>query len=129
MIRALYVDDNLDYRTLITRSLEQIGIKTLTASSGNEAISLIRAGHSFDLIVSDYKMPDGNGAELFAFLKQNNIFSLFILYTNYGITAEFADIFKGRFFLKIVLKHELQTLLSEIVFGLTAWTETSDFKS
>jgi DNA-binding NtrC family response regulator len=59
-ITVLIVDDEPDILELMEEEFIYYGYKTLTAECGNEAIKLIRE-KSIDVIVSDYKMPNGNG--------------------------------------------------------------------
>ena len=44
--------------------LRDIGYQVLTAASGGEALSLLRADNGIDLIISDYLMPGMNGVDL-----------------------------------------------------------------
>lgn len=59
-ITVLIVDDEPDILELMEEEFIYYGYKTLTAECGNDAIELIRS-KSIDIIVSDYKMPNGNG--------------------------------------------------------------------
>lgn len=59
-ITVLIVDDEPDILELMEEEFIYYGYKTLTAECGNDAIKLIRE-KSIDVIVSDYKMPNGNG--------------------------------------------------------------------
>ncbi|WP_127713970.1 response regulator [Halobacteriovorax sp. HLS] len=59
-ITVLIVDDEPDILELMEEEFIYYGYKTLTAECGNDAIELIRS-KPIDIIVSDYKMPNGNG--------------------------------------------------------------------
>lgn len=59
-ITVLIVDDEPDILELMEEEFIYYGYKTLTAECGNDAIKMIRENH-IDVIVSDYKMPNGNG--------------------------------------------------------------------
>lgn len=59
-ITVLIVDDEPDILELMEEEFIYYGYKTLTAECGNDAIKMIRQGN-IDVIVSDYKMPNGNG--------------------------------------------------------------------
>ena len=59
----MIVDDEEDLRDVIAFDIEDAGFKILTASSGNKAIELL-AKHKVDIIVSDIRMPDGDGVSL-----------------------------------------------------------------
>ena len=57
---VLLVDDEPDILELMEEEFVFEGFKTQTATCGNEAIEKIRE-NKFDVVVSDYKMPNGNG--------------------------------------------------------------------
>lgn len=66
--RILVVDDDDDVREVMKMDLEDHGFTVFEASSGNEALEFCKA-NSVDLIVSDIRMPDGNGVELLRTLR------------------------------------------------------------
>ena len=43
------------------------GYQTVTAMSGNDAIKVLEAQH-IDVVVSDYKMPNGNGMSILTYV-------------------------------------------------------------
>ncbi|MFK8083743.1 MAG: sigma-54-dependent transcriptional regulator [Granulosicoccus sp.] len=59
---ALIIDDEADIRELIAMSLDRIGLDTHTASNLEEARNLL-ANYTFDVCLTDMKLPDGNGVE------------------------------------------------------------------
>jgi CheY-like chemotaxis protein len=59
----LLVDDNHHGLAARKTLLQQIGHRADTADSGEEALKMIERG-SFDVVVTDFKMPRMNGAEL-----------------------------------------------------------------
>ena len=59
--RVLVVDDEAAIRRTVCRMLEASGHVTCEASSGNQALALIAGGEAFDLVLSDVRMPDGDG--------------------------------------------------------------------
>lgn len=62
-LRVLLVDDSRMARKIIRKVLENLGIENITeAADGSEALALLPEG--FDLIVTDYNMPEVNGLEL-----------------------------------------------------------------
>ena len=67
-LTVLIVDDEPDLLELIEDEFKMAGYKTLSAKSGNEAIKVLNK-HTVDFIVSDYKMPDGNGLNVLNFSK------------------------------------------------------------
>jgi CheY-like chemotaxis protein len=67
--RILLVDDNRNGLSARKSVLEELGHKISTASSGAEALELF-GGNSFDLVVTDYKMPKMDGLELIVNLRK-----------------------------------------------------------
>ncbi|TNE92925.1 MAG: sigma-54-dependent Fis family transcriptional regulator [Gammaproteobacteria bacterium] len=61
--RVLVVDDEPDIRELLSITLEQMGLEVVTAAKLSKARKLLES-ESFDLCLTDMKMPDGNGLEL-----------------------------------------------------------------
>jgi len=59
----LIVDDNKLGVSARKSVLEELGHKCVTASNGVDALELF-AGRTFDLVVTDYKMPRMDGLEL-----------------------------------------------------------------
>ncbi|MGD0613520.1 MAG: response regulator [Anaerolineales bacterium] len=59
----LYIEDNLDNRTLIRRVLMAEGYGFLEASDAGEALEVLKSHHP-DLILMDINMPDMDGYTL-----------------------------------------------------------------
>ncbi len=66
--RVLVVDDEPGIAELLRDLLEAAGCSVLTAASGQQALGLL-ASHSVDLVVSDLRMPDIDGAGLWRELR------------------------------------------------------------
>lgn len=62
-MRILVVDDEENIRTIIKRAFQKEGFMVNTASSGNEALKELTRT-SYDLVITDLKMPDGDGINL-----------------------------------------------------------------
>jgi two-component system chemotaxis response regulator CheY len=64
-LKVLVVDDSSLSRKYITQMLESLSIHSIeTAKDGAEALQLIDQGYRFDLIITDYNMPNIDGKEL-----------------------------------------------------------------
>ena len=61
--RVLLVDDNRDGLVVRTLLLEEAGFQVQAVSCAHEALDLFSATR-FDVVVTDYRMPGMNGAEL-----------------------------------------------------------------
>ncbi|TCK08163.1 response regulator [Marinobacterium mangrovicola] len=74
-VRTLVVDDSRLARRHIMRVLQNLGIRYLTeACDGKEAIGILQR-ETVDLVVTDYNMPEVNGAELTEFIRQSPLYA------------------------------------------------------
>ncbi len=68
-LQVLLVDDSSMSRKHIRRILEAMEIENITeASNGAEGVDMINQ-HYYDLVISDYNMPEMNGQELIDFIR------------------------------------------------------------
>ncbi len=71
-LQVLLVDDSQLARRLISRTLNNLGIENIIeAENGRDAIPLIQQ-QKFDLIISDYNMPEMDGHELLLFIRHKS---------------------------------------------------------
>lgn len=68
--RALAVDDDPILLQVLTAFFAQHGVSVLTAHNGAVATALLSEHDDIDLIISDIHMPDSNGIEFLAHLKE-----------------------------------------------------------
>ena len=59
-LMVLIVDDEPDILELMEEEFQSCGSETITAICGNDALKILDSKH-IDIVVSDYKMPNGNG--------------------------------------------------------------------
>ncbi|HUI79522.1 MAG TPA: response regulator [Bryobacteraceae bacterium] len=67
--RILLVDDNRDGLVVRRSLLEELGFQVEVAGNGEEALKLFSAA-GFDVVVTDYRMPRMNGAELIVRIRE-----------------------------------------------------------
>jgi two-component system chemotaxis response regulator CheY len=71
-IRVLLVDDSRLARNHIKRVLNNLGLLKITeAIDGSEAINLLKE-NMYDLVVTDYNMPEVNGKELTRYIRSES---------------------------------------------------------
>ena len=70
----LIVDDDQTLLRLYVQFFDLNGYTVLKAESGNEAIRILEsAGEPIDAIISDIRMPDGDGFDLLSFIRNNEL--------------------------------------------------------
>ncbi|MDR2693472.1 MAG: sigma-54 dependent transcriptional regulator [Chitinispirillales bacterium] len=79
----LVVDDKDFMRESISEVLRRKGYDVKTASGGREAMEVF-VRELFDLVISDYKMPQMNGVELLQNIKAVNPDVPFLIFTGFG---------------------------------------------
>ena len=80
---CLVVDDETDIRELVVLTLERMDIRADSASSVTEAKQLL-ASQSYDLCLTDMRLPDGLGLELVQHIAANYIGLPVAVITAYG---------------------------------------------
>ncbi len=70
--KILIAEDDDDLREVIATELQYLGAEVRTAASGEEALGIL-FGFSADLVISDIRMPNGNGIHLIQRVKEHNI--------------------------------------------------------
>jgi CheY-like chemotaxis protein len=81
--RILVADDEPNIRTTISDVLRKYKVNVTVAANGGEAIALL-AQQQFDLVLSDIKMPDKTGYEVFAAARKASQTAPVILMTGFG---------------------------------------------
>lgn len=87
-IHLLVVDDEQGMRDMLSWELKGQGYRVTTASNGQEALDRMRA-EKFDLVITDYQMPQMDGVKLLENIKNNDLELEVILATGHG-TIEIA---------------------------------------
>jgi CheY-like chemotaxis protein len=70
--RVLVVDDSIGARAVVSGALASSGFVTSVASSAAEALDIL-AGREIDALVVDFSMPQQDGAELVAQVRERGI--------------------------------------------------------
>lgn len=77
----LYIDDECDLLMLAESFFQDEALPIETSSTFGDALEKIRS-KTYDLIISDARMPTGSGKELFQKIREENLFDgKFILVT------------------------------------------------
>ncbi len=72
-LEVLLVDDSALARKMIARLLGKMRLEKITeAANGSEAITLVK-NHHYDLIVTDFNMPEVDGHELLRYIRNESM--------------------------------------------------------
>jgi DNA-binding response OmpR family regulator len=83
-IKLLLVDSEADYAEVLAKRLARRQIESYPASSGAEAIQILR-GEVFDVALVDLKTKDMDGLELLKLIKETDVGLPIIVLTGYGL--------------------------------------------
>ncbi len=83
MSSILLIEDDITFSTMIKAWLSKKGFEVKTSSTIAQGIKNIEQSH-FDLILSDMRLPDGEGLNVLDFIKSSNITSPLIIMTSYA---------------------------------------------
>lgn len=107
MLNILIIDDQPELMFAIQEYLiENFKSTTTLATSGDDAISLLKRGNFFDLIISDFNMPNGDGSTVFNFVQNLSEPTAFIFHS----ASIMAEDFSGKNFLGNIAKGDRENL-------------------
>ncbi len=84
MHTVLLVDDEPEILAVLEEVLNRLGYRTIARQDGRSALDVVRDETPVDLVVTDYRMPDMDGLEFIASLKQKAPAVPVIMLTAYG---------------------------------------------
>jgi CheY-like chemotaxis protein/GAF domain-containing protein len=131
--RILIADDEPNIRRVIRDVLHNRGAEVVTCSDGKEAVEAIRKaaeGDGLDLVVSDIKMPDRNGYEVFAAVRKTMSHVPVILMTGFGYDPSHSIVRASQEGLQSVLfkPFQVERLLDEVKRALVESGAKADAK-
>ncbi len=92
--KILIVDDNPLIRELLEFSLTSFGYQFASAEDGKQAVELLRKDH-FTIVITDMIMPNMDGMQLLAHIKERYPFIGVIVITGYTGSFSYTDVIKA----------------------------------
>ena len=80
----LFVDDEVEILDTVGQYLSQEGFKVTLSDDGLKALGLVKEDKRFDVVFTDLKMPEFDGLELLAAIKEHRPQTEVIIVTGYG---------------------------------------------
>jgi len=85
-MRILYVEDNPFDADLTRRALQRNAphLSLEVARSQKEALERLQPGAAYDLLLTDLRLPDGNGFSLLSHVRENKLHLAVVVITGQG---------------------------------------------
>ena len=84
--KILIVDDEEHIRDILSEFLTEQGFEVMDAPNGEVALDLFET-NSFDLVITDIRMPKMNGLELLSVVKSRDNSNPVVLMTGYDLSS------------------------------------------
>lgn len=81
--KILIVDDEMLVRSFLAETLRRKKLEVFTAENGEKAVALLKE-HTFDLVITDMKMPGMSGIDLLRKVKEGSNQTVVVVITAYG---------------------------------------------
>ena len=91
--RILVAEDEAPIRDGIVAAFSDSGYEVVAACSGSEAIDLLEE-QSFDLVISDYRMPEKDGLEVLRRARRLDEEAVVIVMTAYGTVEHAVEVMR-----------------------------------
>ncbi|HEY5869158.1 MAG TPA: sigma-54 dependent transcriptional regulator, partial [Candidatus Tectomicrobia bacterium] len=114
----LIIDDEPDMRDALTAALRREGLCVFTAANGVEALEKVQ-GQSFDLIITDVRMPRMGGLALLQELRRTSIETPVVMMTGYGRIEDAVEAMKAGAFDYLLKPFSLDDLKVVVTKALT----------
>ncbi len=109
----LIIDDEPLMRNFLLESLKRKGYEAVAVESGEKALPLIEL-RSFDMIITDLKMPGLNGMEILKKVKEISPHTLVIVMTGYGTIDNAVEAMKAGAFHYLLKPFSPESLAANI---------------
>lgn len=117
---VLVVDDAKINRVILERQLQTYGMEVTLCANADEALALIEGGQSFDLVMTDHRMPGTDGVTFGRRLREMGVQQPMMLLTSDPAQAEGAEGIFSQTLAKPVLRSDLFRSLLTLSQGVLA---------
>jgi len=93
--RLLIAEDEAETRLLLKRTLTRAGFDVAVAADGGEALEILRADDTIDVLVSDVRMPVRDGLELLKEVRRLRPKLRVVLVTAYLDVQQYYEVMKS----------------------------------
>jgi len=111
--KILIVDDEVEMRIALETTLKRENYKVTLAENGEQALERL-SGDTFDLVLTDVKMPKMNGIDLLKILKQQSPRTVAIMMTAYGDIDNAVETMKAGAFDYLLKPFSAEILLATV---------------
>lgn len=125
MARILIVEDDLTYATMMQAWLRKHGFEVEKVGAVIDAAKLFNAEKSFDLVLSDLRLPDRDGLFLLQWMRKRGVMTPFIVMTSYAEVQNAVEAMKSGACDYIAKPVEKEVLLSKIEDALRQPADSS----
>jgi len=127
LFKILIVDDEPEHQEVMDMILSSKGYGTKTCASGKEALEILKKSH-FDLVLTDFIMPEMSGMELLKRIKSNYPDVEVIVITGYGTIQNAVEAMKEGAFSYIIKGSDPEEMIGEVekVFRLKSLEEENE---
>lgn len=109
----LIVDDEILVRNFLLEALKRKGFGVASAENGLKALQIIKE-QSFDMVITDMKMPGMTGLELLKQIKETSPQTLVIVITAFGTIENAVEAMKSGAFHYLIKPFSIESLLANI---------------
>lgn len=111
--KILIVDDEMLMRNFLVEALKRKGIEALQAENGEKAIKLIQ-DQSFDMVITDLKMPGMTGMDVLKRIKELSPRTLVMIVTAFGTIENAVEAMKAGAFHYLIKPFSPESLIANI---------------
>lgn len=111
--KILVVDDEVLMRNFLVEALKRKGFEAVAAENGAKALNLIKE-QSFDLVITDMKMPGMTGLEVLKAVKDVSPRTLIIVVTAFGTIENAVEAMQNGAFHYLIKPFSLESLMANI---------------